>query len=123
MISIRTHNQLKTIQTANRSEFKSHWIPYKQGLVPHLVLGTFLLNTQHYNVRIKGKVEHSSERSCRQLYLQENEKHPPLHFGVVEIEKEASGSPSTTIANLPNICFKLIRSHLDGELKNLLPTT
>ena len=28
-----------------------------------MVLDTFLLNTQHYKVRIKGKVEKSKERS------------------------------------------------------------
>ena len=43
-----------------------------------MVLDTSLLNTQHYKVRITGKVE---------------------HFGVVAIEKAAFGSPSTTVAN------------------------
>ena len=39
-----------------------------------IVLDAALLNTQHYMVKIK---------------------HPPLHFGVVAIEKGAFGSPST----------------------------
>ena len=45
-------------------------------------LDTTLLNTQHYKVRFKGKVEQSS-----------------LHLGVVAIEKGAFGSPSTMVAN------------------------
>ena len=53
-----------------------------------MVLDTFLLNTQQYKVRIKGKVEQSRERS-----------RPPLHLGVVAIEKGAFWSLSTTIAN------------------------
>ena len=43
-----------------------------------MVLDAILLNTQHYKVRIKGKVEQSS---------------------VVAIEKGAFGLPSTTVAN------------------------
>ena len=54
-----------------------------------MVLDATLLNTQHYKVRIKGKVKQSKERS----------KHPPLYLGVVAIEKGASGSPSTMVAN------------------------
>ena len=42
----------------------------------------YLLNTQYYKVRIKGKVERS-----------------PLHLGVVAIEKGAFRLPSTTVAN------------------------
>ena len=53
-----------------------------------MVLDTSLLNTQQYKVRIKGKVEQSRERSS-----------PPLHLGVVAIEKGAFGSPSTTVVN------------------------
>ena len=47
-----------------------------------IVLDNFLLNTQHYKVHIKGKVEH-----------------PPLHLGVVAIEKGAIESPSTSVVN------------------------
>ena len=50
-----------------------------------MVLDTSLLNTQQYKVRIKGKVEQSSERSSAL----------PLHLGVVAIEKGAFWSPST----------------------------
>ena len=50
-----------------------------------MVLDVSLLNTQHYKVRIKGKVEQSRERSSA----------PPLHLGVVAIEKGAFRSPST----------------------------
>ena len=34
-----------------------------------MVLDVTLLNTQHYKVRIKGKVEQSRERSSALLYL------------------------------------------------------
>ena len=44
-----------------------------------MVLDASLLNTQHYKVRIKGKVEQSREG--------------------VAIEKGALGLPSTTVAN------------------------
>ena len=54
-----------------------------------MVPDTSLLNTQQYKVRIKGKVEQSRERS----------KRPPLHLGVVAIEKRAFWSLSTTVAN------------------------
>ena len=54
-----------------------------------MVLDASLLNTQHYKVRIKGKVEQSKEK----------ESHPPLHLGVVAIEKGDFGSPSTMFAN------------------------
>ena len=47
-------------------------------------LDTTLLNTQHYKVRFKGKVEQSW-----------NGVAPSLHLGVVAIEKGAFGSPST----------------------------
>ena len=52
-------------------------------------LDTTLLNTQHYKVRFKGKVEQSREWSSAL----------PLHLGVVAIEKGAFGSPSTMVAN------------------------
>ena len=52
-------------------------------------LDTTLLSTQHYKVRFKGKVEQSWEWSSAL----------PLHLGVVAIEKGASGSPSTMVAN------------------------
>ena len=48
-----------------------------------MVLNTSLLITQHYKVRIEGKVEQSREKNS----------------GVVAIEKGAFLSPSTTVAN------------------------
>ena len=54
-----------------------------------MVLDATLLNTQHYKVRFKGKVEQSWEWSSAL----------PLHLGVVAIEKGAFGSPSTMVAN------------------------
>ena len=51
-------------------------------------LDTFLLNTQQYKVRIKGKVKQSRERCTA------------LHLGVVAIEKGAFWLPSTMVANL-----------------------
>ena len=50
-----------------------------------MVLDASLLNTQH---RIKGKVEQSREGVA-----------PPLHLGVVAIEKGTFGLPSTIVAN------------------------
>ena len=54
-----------------------------------MVLDTSLLNTQLYKVRIKGKVGR-----------------PPLHLGVVAIEKGAFWSPLTTVANQPIYIYK-----------------
>ena len=64
-----------------------------------MVLDTSLLNTQKYKVRIVGKVEQFWERSSA----------PPLHFGVVAIEKGAFWSPSTMVANY-NFMLLLILS-------------
>ena len=52
-----------------------------------MVLDAALLNTQHYKIRIKGKVEQSGESSSAL----------PLHLGVVAIGKGTFGSPSTTV--------------------------
>ena len=89
--------------------------PGDQGSIPgriipktqKMVLDATLLNTQHYKVRIKGKVEQSRERCSA-----------PLHLGVEAIEKGAFGSPSTTVANFTYfmtiyvmaICFILVYS-------------
>ena len=54
-----------------------------------MVLDAALLNTQHYKVRIKGKVEQSGEWSGPS----------PLHLGAVAIEKGAFRSPSTKVAS------------------------
>ena len=61
-----------------------------------MVLDASLLNTEHYKVRIKGKVEQSRERSSVL----------PLHLGVVAIEREAFGSSSATVANFTYIGFE-----------------
>ena len=58
------------------------WVSIPGRIIPKtfkMVLDTFLLNTQQYKVRIKGKVEQFRERSNA----------PPLQLGVVPIEKEA----------------------------------
>ena len=52
-----------------------------------MVLDTSLLNTQHYKVYIKGKVEF-----------------PSLHLGVVAIEKGTFCSLLTTGANFTYLC-------------------
>ena len=69
-----------------------------------MVLDTSLLNTQQYKVRIKAKVEKSTERSSAL----------PKHLGVVTIEKGAFWSLSTTVANNKWIvCIsQLVRAHL-----------
>ena len=66
-----------------------------------MVLDTSLLNTQHYKVRIKGKVEQSGEST-------------PVHLAVVAIEKGAFWSPSTTVANF-TFTLKVV---LDTSLLN-----
>ena len=53
-----------------------------------MVLDAALLNTQHYNLRIKGKVEQSSEWGTAP---------PPRNLGVVAIEKAAFGTPSAKV--------------------------
>ena len=65
--------------------------PGDQGSIPgrvmpkiqKMVLDTALLNSEHYKVRIKGKVEQSRERSSTL----------PPHFGVVAIKKGTFESP------------------------------
>ena len=54
-----------------------------------MVLDAALLNSQHYKVWIKDKVEQSRERSSASS----------LHLGVVANKKRVFGSPSTTLAN------------------------
>ena len=60
-----------------------------------MVLDASLLSTQHYKVRIKGKVGQSRERSSK----------PSLNLGVVAIEKGAFGSPSTMVANFTYLLY------------------
>ena len=61
-----------------------------------IVLDAALLSTQHYKVMIEGKVVQSRAWSS-----------PPLHLGVVAIEKEAFGSPSTKVANFTYLLSRL----------------
>ena len=65
-----------------------------------MVLDASLLNTQHYKVRIKGKVKQSREGVA-----------PSLHLGVVAIEKGAFGSPSTMVANFTLLLSRVKRSN------------
>ena len=58
--------------------------------IKKMVIYVTLLSTQHYKVRIKGKVKQFRERSSAL----------PLHIGVVAIEKGAFGSLST-LSRLP----------------------
>ena len=58
-----------------------------------MVLDAALLNTQHYKVRIKGKVEQSRKWSSA--------------LGVVAIEKRVFGLPSTKVANFSYFFFFL----------------
>ena len=58
-----------------------------------MVLDSSLLNTQHYKVQNKSKVEQSKEK----------EWHPPLDLGIVTNEKEAFRSPVATFTLLLHI--------------------
>ena len=73
-----------------------------------MALDVNLLNTQHYKVRIMGKVDQSWERSSALL----------LHLGIEAIENGALGSPSTTVAN-----FTLYSNNRDQEteIKEMIP--
>ena len=68
-----------------------------------MVLDAALLNTQHYKVMIKGKVEQSLEWS-RAL---------PYTLGIVAIEKVVFGSPSTEVNN-----FALLIVYLQSPIVN-----
>ena len=70
-----------------------------------MVLDASLLNTQHYKVRIKGKVEQSREGVAPSPYT----------LDVVAIEKGAFGIPSTMVANFTFIFVAktiLLRIHV-----------
>ena len=73
-----------------------------------MVLDAALLNTQHSNVRIKGK-------SGTILGM---ESRSPLHLCEEAIENEAFGLPSTTVANftyfyIMNICENFLTNFID----------
>ena len=59
------------------------------------MLDTSLPNSEHYKVRIKGKVEQSRQKSCTL----------PLYLDVVAAEKGVFGSPSTTVTNFTYIAI------------------
>ena len=65
-----------------------------------MVLDAILLNTQHYKVRIKGKMEQPRERYSTLPYT-----------SVVAIEKGAFGLPLTMVANYTythTSCFTIL---------------
>ena len=70
--------------------------------IQKIVLDAALFNTQHYKVRIKGKVEQSREWSSAL----------PLHLGVVAMEKGAFGSPSTKVANFTYSLYSYIYTNI-----------
>ena len=86
-----------TIDPGDRGSIPDRVIPKTQ----KMVLDTSLLNTQHYKVRIKGKVEQSWEWSSVLTYT----------LFIVAIEKGAFGSPSTTVANFS---FTFISTKVSG---------
>ena len=59
-----------------------------------MILNATLLNTQHFKVRIKGKIEQSREWSCTLSYT-----------CIVAGEKGAFGSPSTKVASFTFLLF------------------
>ena len=65
-----------------------------------MTLDTYLLNTQQYKVRIKGKMEQSRERSSALL-----------HLSVVAIKKGAFWSPLITVANFTLLLASLKPLH------------
>ena len=74
-----------------------------------MVLDAALLSTQHYKVRINGKVELSWEWSSAFF----------LHLSVVAIEKGAFGSPLTKVANL----LYTIPMNINGYVPILINTS
>ena len=62
-----------------------------------MVLDATLLNTQHYKVRIKGKSG----------AIQGKELRPPVHPGVVALEKGAFRSPLTMVEYIIYKCYEL----------------
>ena len=69
-----------------------------------MVLDPDLLYTQHYMVRIKGKVGQSRDL----------EKRPSQNLGVLAIEKGDFGSPSTTVSNFTYLLYICIYIYKDG---------
>ena len=74
----------------DRGSIPGRVIPKTQRMVPDAIL----LNTQYYKVRVKW----SNPR---------NGVTPTQHLGVVAIEKEAFGSPTTEVANFYGTCLNI----------------
>ena len=66
-----------------------------------MVLDATLINTQHYKVRIKGKVEQSSTPRCSSYLI-----------------KGAFESPSTTVANFTLLYFIIVEGKMNQVTKN-----
>ena len=81
----------------NQSSIPGRVIPGIQ----KMAVDATLLNTQHYKVQIKGKVEQFREKSSA-----------PLLFGVIATEKGAFGSPSTKVTNFTKQKIASIKSHI-----------
>ena len=85
------------------------WGSFSGRVIPttqKVVLDTSLLNTQHYEVHFKDKVEQSKERSSAL----------PLNLGEAAIEKGAFESPSTTVADFTYVIkFSLIFMCIEHE--------
>ena len=75
-----------------------------------MVLDTTLLNTQHYKVQFKGKVEQSWDWSSAL----------PWHLGIVAIQKGAFGSPSTMVANFTTFTLLSMKCPYEKSLKTYL---
>ena len=86
MLLINLPNKLSVRQWSGRPEFNPRLSLLKDS---KMVLDTALLNTQHYNVRIKGKVEQSREWSSALPYTS----------CVIATEKRAFGLPSSKVTN------------------------
>ena len=80
---------LESSSMAWETGVQSQTVSYQK--LKKMVLDIFLFDTQHYKVRIKGKVEQSRESSDWKGYIGA--------IGVVAVEKGTFGSPLTTVVN------------------------
>ena len=77
-----------------------------------MVFDTFLLNTQHHKVWIKGKWNNPGK-----------DYHPPLHLSVVAIEKGAFGLPLTMVSQILYIYIYIYIYTHTHLYQYILPTT
>ena len=77
-----------------------------------MVFDAALLSTQHYKVRIKGKVKQSREGVAPSLYL-----------GVAAIEKIAFGSPSTKVVNFTLLTYMVLSTERLIHNQLLIPSS